>query len=75
LPKHIFEYLLDKEITVEYSRIESILHHARRAEEKAWQTARWHNEQHAMKRSHKGEGRKDAKDAYEADKGMSRYNQ
>jgi Aspartyl protease len=74
LPKDIFQYLLDKEVTVEYSRIESILHHARRAEEKAWQTEKWHDEQHAMKRSPKGEGRKDAKDAYEADKSMSKYN-
>jgi hypothetical protein len=74
LPKDIFEYLLDKEVTVEYSRIESILHHARRAEEKAQQTARWHDKQHAMKRSHRGEGQKDAKDAYEADKSTSRYN-
>jgi len=32
LLKGIFDYLLSKEVTAEHSRMESILHHARRAE-------------------------------------------
>ena len=32
LPKDIFDYLLSKEVSAEYSTIESILHHTRRAE-------------------------------------------
>ena len=35
LPKDIFDYLLSKEVSAEYSTMESILHHARRAEENA----------------------------------------
>jgi len=33
LPKGIFNYLLSKEIMAEYSKMEAILHHARKAEE------------------------------------------
>jgi len=39
LLKGIFNYLLSKEVTAEHSKMESILHHARRAEEGINQTA------------------------------------
>ena len=39
LPKDIFDYLLSKEMSAEYSTMESILHHARRVEENAHQLA------------------------------------
>jgi len=38
LPRGIFNYLLSKEVTAEHSKMESILHHARRAEEGINQT-------------------------------------
>ena len=37
LPKDIFDYLLSKEVSAEYSTMESILHHVRRAEENVHQ--------------------------------------
>ena len=33
LPKDVFDYLLSKEVSADYSTMELILHHARRAEE------------------------------------------
>jgi len=39
----IFDYLLSKEIMAEYSKMEAILHHARKAEEGINQTATWYN--------------------------------
>ena len=39
LPRDVFDYLLSKEVSAEYSTMESILHHARRAEENAHQLA------------------------------------
>jgi len=39
LPKGIFDYLLSKEITAEHSKMEAILHHAKKAEEGMNQTA------------------------------------
>ena len=41
LPKDVFDYLLSKEVSAEYSTMESILHHARRVEENAHQLAQW----------------------------------
>jgi hypothetical protein len=49
LPKEVFDYLLSKEVTAEYSSMESILHHARKAEENACQMTRWYNEQCTIK--------------------------
>jgi len=49
LPKGIFDYLLSKEVTAEHSRIESILHHARRAEEGINQTAMWYDTRRTMR--------------------------
>jgi hypothetical protein len=42
---NMFNYLLSKEVTVEYSMVETILHYARRVEENARQRARWTEEQ------------------------------
>jgi len=39
----IFDYLLSKEITAEHSKMEAILHHARKAEEGINQTAMWYD--------------------------------
>ena len=44
LPVPVFQYLMNKEVTAEYSKMESILHHARRAEENARQMLRWYDE-------------------------------
>ena len=41
LPKDIFDYLLSKEVSAEYSTMELILYYARRAEENACQMVRW----------------------------------
>jgi len=43
LPKGIFNYLLSKEVTAEHSRMKSILHHTRRAEEGINQTVMWYD--------------------------------
>jgi len=43
LLKGIFDYLLSKEIMAEYSKMEAILHHARKAEEEINQTATWYD--------------------------------
>ena len=42
LPVPMFQYLMNKEVTAEYSKMESILHHARQVEENAHQTSRWY---------------------------------
>ena len=44
LPVPVCQYLMNKEVTAEYSKMESILHHARSAEENACQMLRWYNE-------------------------------
>jgi hypothetical protein len=44
MPSTMFNYLLSKEVTVEYSTVETILHYARRVEENAHQRARWSKE-------------------------------
>jgi len=49
LPKGIFDYLLSKEVTAEHSRMESILHHARKAEEGINQTAMWYDTRRTMR--------------------------
>jgi len=49
LLKGIFNYLLSKEVTAEHSRMEIILHHARRAEEGINQTATWYDARHTMR--------------------------
>jgi len=49
LLKGIFDYLLSKEATAEHSKMESILHHGRRAEEGINQTATWYNTRHTMR--------------------------
>ena len=41
LAKDVFDYLLSKAVLAEYSTMESILHHARRAEENACQMVPW----------------------------------
>ena len=51
LPKNIFDYLLSKEVSAEYSTMESILHHARRAEENARQLVQWLDAQHEIEAS------------------------
>jgi len=43
LTKGIFDYLLSKEVTTKHSKMESILHHARKAEEGINQMAAWYN--------------------------------
>ena len=48
LPKDIFDYLLSKEVSAEYSTMESILHHARRAEENTRHMVRWLDAQHEI---------------------------
>jgi len=49
LPKGIFNYLLSKEVTAEHSRMESILHHARKAEEGINQTVMWYDTRRTMR--------------------------
>ena len=49
LPKLVFEYLLNKEITAEYSMVEAILYYARKAEENAKLRARYSNENRTQK--------------------------
>jgi len=49
LPKGIFDYLLSKEVTADHSRMESILHHARRAEKGINQTAIWYDTRRTMR--------------------------
>jgi hypothetical protein len=44
MPSTMFNYLLSKEVTAEYSMVEMILHYARRVEENAHQKARWSKE-------------------------------
>ena len=44
LPVPMFQYLMNKEVTAEYSKMESILHHARQVEENARQMLRWYDE-------------------------------
>jgi hypothetical protein len=41
MPSTMFNYLLSKEVTTEYSMVETILHYARRVEENARQKVRW----------------------------------
>jgi len=41
--KGIFDYLLSKEVIAEHSKMEAILHHARKAEKGINQTATWYN--------------------------------
>ena len=41
MPGNMFNYLLSKEVTMEYSTVKVILHYARRVEENAQQRARW----------------------------------
>jgi hypothetical protein len=41
MPSTMFNYLLSKEVTTEYSTVETILHYARRVEENARQKVRW----------------------------------
>ena len=41
LPKDVFDYLLSKEVSAEYFTMESILHHARKAEENVRQMVHW----------------------------------
>jgi len=47
LLKGIFDYLLSKD--AEHSKMESILHHARRAEEGINQTATWYDTRRTMR--------------------------
>ena len=49
LPKRIFDHLVNKDVTPEYSKMETILHHARRAEEVALQTSRYWDKQRTIK--------------------------
>jgi len=49
LPKGIFNYLLSKEVTAKHSKMESILHHARRAEEGINQTVMWYDTRCTMR--------------------------
>jgi len=49
LLKGIFDYLLSKEVTAEHSKMESILHHARRAEEGINQTVTWYDTRCTMR--------------------------
>lgn len=49
LPKRIFDHLVNKDVTPEYSKMEMILHHARRAEEVALQMSRYWDEQRTIK--------------------------
>jgi hypothetical protein len=44
MPGPMFNYLLSKEVTAEYSTVETILHYARRVEENAQQRLRWMEE-------------------------------
>ena len=44
LPKNIFDHLLQKEVTPKFSTMNSILHHARKAEEIAFQTSQYWSE-------------------------------
>jgi hypothetical protein len=48
MPGPMFNYLLSKEVTAEYSTVKTILHYARRVEENARQRSRWMEEQKAM---------------------------
>jgi hypothetical protein len=41
MPSTMFNYLLSKEVTAEYSMVETILQYARRVEENACQKVRW----------------------------------
>jgi len=49
LLKGIFDYLLSKEITAEHSKMEAILHHARKAEKGINQTATWYDTRHIIR--------------------------
>ena len=49
LLEDVVVHLLSKEVTAEYSNMESILHHARRAEENVQQISHWRNDQHIMR--------------------------
>ena len=44
LPKNIFDHLLQKEVTPEFSTMEFILHHVRKVEEIAFQMSQYWNE-------------------------------
>jgi hypothetical protein len=44
MPGNMFNYLLSKEVTTEYSMVETISHYTRRVEENARQRARWTEE-------------------------------
>jgi hypothetical protein len=54
MPGNMFNYLLSKEVTAEYSTVEMILHYARRVEENTRQRARWTEERQTI-----GEARMD----------------
>jgi len=49
LLKAIFDYLLSREVMAKHSKMESILHHARKAEKGINQTAAWYNTQCIMR--------------------------
>ena len=48
LPVPMFQYLMNKEVMAEYFKMESILHHVRRAEENACQMSRWYDKQRTI---------------------------
>ena len=48
LPVPVFQYLMNREVMAEYSKMESILHHARGAEENARQMLRWYDERQTI---------------------------
>jgi hypothetical protein len=48
MPSTMFNYLLSKEVTAEYSTVEMILHYARRVEENTCQRARWSKERQVV---------------------------
>jgi hypothetical protein len=53
MPSTMFNYLLSKEVTAEYSTVETILHYARRVEENTRQKARWSKEQQVIEETHR----------------------
>jgi hypothetical protein len=49
LPRRIFDHLVIKDVTLEYSRMETILYHARRAEQAAPQTSQYWDKQRSIR--------------------------
>ncbi|KAF8221841.1 hypothetical protein L208DRAFT_1325733, partial [Tricholoma matsutake] len=49
LPRKIFEHLLSRDMMSEYSKMESILHHVRKAEEITIQMSHYWNEQRTIR--------------------------